>query len=164
MGGDWGWQGQSDRALDFPEDGEQEGVSPLGRARLRYNSVANQMEQSLNAKPFTALGNGGGATGGGSGTVPSTPYAVESNDQLVKIPGVVIGSAVFITLPLAADFSGRKIIFKNLELHPATFTTVSPTGGDTLDEGNFAGTIIGDFSSITLMSDGVSDWSLVGAV
>jgi hypothetical protein len=160
----WGWLGLGDRGFEFP-DGEDVAVSPDGRARIRYNRTTNQFEQSLNGAPYTALGNGGGAGGGGGVvTISSTPYAVQSGDQSIRIPGNTIGSAVSITLPLAATFPGRKIVFKNLQLFPATFTTVSTTGSDTLDLGFFTGVIAGDFSTITLQSDGVSDWNLIAAV
>lgn len=63
-GGDWGWQGVGNRALEFPEGGSA-GLSPAGRARLRYNPGTGQLELSTDGAVYTALATGG-ITGGGT--------------------------------------------------------------------------------------------------
>ena len=117
---------------------------------------------SVNGQPYAPIGSVVGAAA--VQTLAATPATVNAGVELVKIPGNAIGAAVFVGLPLAADNPGRRITFKNLQLFAATFTTVTTIGGDTLDLGFFTGVITGDFSAITMQSDGVSDWSLVGAV
>lgn len=57
---DWGWKGLKQRALEFPA-GLLAAVSPLGRARLRYNDNTNELEVSYNGAPYVPIGGVSGA-------------------------------------------------------------------------------------------------------
>ena len=61
-GGTFGFKGFKDRALEFPAGvvgALAVAVSPLGRARLRYNDTAKQLEQSIDGGAYTPLGGTG---------------------------------------------------------------------------------------------------------
>ncbi len=159
--GDWGWSGVGDRALEFPKGGEQVAVSPSGRARIRFNTTLNRLEQSINGADYIPFAGGAGLAG--IVRLDSATYTVQSGDETIVIPGDDIGAAVFVTLPLAITFPGRRITFKNLRLEAATSTTLVPVGSDTMDGGSFTGVVSGDFTAITLQSDGVTDWLVVSS-
>jgi hypothetical protein len=61
-GGTFGFKGFKDRALELPAGVTSQlsvDVSPSGRARLRYNDVLKQMEQSVDGGAYTPLGGTG---------------------------------------------------------------------------------------------------------
>lgn len=58
QGGTFGWNGASQRGFDFPAgvlNDFEVGVSPSGRARLRYNDVTKELELSVDGGSFSAL-------------------------------------------------------------------------------------------------------------
>jgi hypothetical protein len=62
----WGWVDQGVRALEFPagRDGAVDvGVSPVGRARLRYDAIADELQVSLSGAPYVTIAGAGGASG-----------------------------------------------------------------------------------------------------
>ncbi len=61
-GGNWNWQGEGKRGLEFP-DGEEVSVSPDGRARLRYNDRSKQFELSIDGGPYQTVATVGGGSG-----------------------------------------------------------------------------------------------------
>lgn len=160
--GSWGWSGLGDRALEFPENGEQVAVSPPDRARLRYNRVKNQLEQSLNGQPYAALGNSGGGAGSSIVTLSSTPYIVQPDDELVLVPGALLGASS-VTIPLAATFPGRSITIKNLDAG-GFLTSLALQGTDTIDTGAFVGVLAGDYTAITIKSDGGTGWYITSDI
>jgi hypothetical protein len=61
-GGTFGFKGFKDRALELPAGVTSAlavAVSPGGRARIRYNDVAKQLEQSIDGGAYTPLGGTG---------------------------------------------------------------------------------------------------------
>ena len=71
---DWGWDGAGDRGLEFPENGEQVGVSPSGRARFRNNTKARQVELSIDGAAYTPLA----LSGGGSGPLAQASWFIDA--------------------------------------------------------------------------------------
>lgn len=60
--GTFGFKGFKDRALEIPAgvtSAISVAVAPGGRARLRYNDVAKQLEQSIDGGAYTPLGGTG---------------------------------------------------------------------------------------------------------
>ena len=58
-GGTFGFEGFKNRALELPAGVTSAlavDISPGGRARLRYNDVAKQLEQSIDGGAYTPLG------------------------------------------------------------------------------------------------------------
>lgn len=106
----WSWQGLGKRALEFPKSGTQVSVSPLGRARIRYNDILNRLEQSLNGAAYVAIGGGSGVPGG-------VDTSIQYNDG-----GAFGGNANFTYDGTSATFEnnlllGDNIIFDNLSDH-----------------------------------------------
>jgi len=51
----WSWKGLLKRALEFA-GGSITSVAPIGRARIRYNEIKQQLEQSINGQAYAPLG------------------------------------------------------------------------------------------------------------
>lgn len=95
--GDIGYLGfGSTRAFELP-DGRFARTSPVGRARLRYNDVTGQLEQSLSGAPYVPLG-------GGPATLPPSEVAwVDSrsgNDATAQVGRIDLP---FATVQAAVD-------------------------------------------------------------
>jgi hypothetical protein len=54
----WGFKGIFERALELP-NGSMVGVSPSGRARIRYNDTLGDVEISVNGSAYTSWSNAG---------------------------------------------------------------------------------------------------------
>ena len=106
------------------------------------------------------------ATGGGGGglTIHSTSanYTILDGDGYDVI-NVTTGSSadVTITLPTAADNAGRKITITKADTG-TKFASLTPEGGNTV-RGLSTGIFVLDrYESISLISDGVSNWIIEG--
>jgi hypothetical protein len=54
----YGWEGIARRAWELP-DGQMEGVSPAGKARIRYNHATGDLELSTDGSAYTSWSNAG---------------------------------------------------------------------------------------------------------
>jgi hypothetical protein len=90
--GTFGFKGFKDRALELPAGVTSAiavDVSPSGRARLRYNDVAKQLEQSIDGGAYTPLG----GTGAGPWDQVGTDVFPDSTGWNVTIGGsAVVGT------------------------------------------------------------------------
>ena len=109
------------------------------------------------------------------GSIVSAPSTVQSYETIFAASSLVISNSdnfVFIsvdtnaarsvTLPLASSVSvGRFYIIKDEDgLADVNNITITPTGGDTIDKAATL-TVASPFSATHLISDGVSNWSLI---
>lgn len=87
----------------------------------------------------------------------TTTYVVALADFLVKCDAT--GGGFPVTLPPASDYAGRIINIKKID-SSANAITLTPDGTDTIETAATLPISV-QYVSITLISDGVSDWSII---
>ena len=124
--GTFGFKGFKDRALEIPAGVTSAlavAVSPLGRARLRYNDVAKQLEQSIDGGVYTPLG----GTGAG-------PWDQVGTDVFPDSTGwdVIIGAATVVGSEKLRVVGGDARLEAGLTVTGGSID-LDPTGGFNLD-------------------------------
>jgi len=90
-------------------------------------------------------------------TVTATDYAIFANTRPPAQNG--INSALTITLPLAADYPGRILVFKDGGGYSATNSiTIERAGSDMIDGSQTSVVISSNNDAITVMSNGGTMW------
>ena len=90
-------------------------------------------------------------------TVTATDYAIFANTRPPAQNG--INSALTITLPLAADYPGRILVFKDGGGYSATNSiTIERAGSDMINGAQTSVVISNDNDAITVMSNGGTMW------
>lgn len=90
--GTFGFKGFKSRALELPAGvtgGVSVEISPTGRARLRYNDVAKQIEQSVDGGAYTPLG----GTGAGPWDQVGTDVYPDSSSWNVVVGATTVSGA-----------------------------------------------------------------------
>lgn len=91
--------------------------------------------------------------------VTSTAYTVLSSDDVILVDAS--SAAVTITLPAVDDLAGKRIRIVKID-SSANIVTIEPDGSETLASAS-NDTIIYENGALELMSDGISNWEVVGA-
>jgi hypothetical protein len=108
-GGTFGFKGFKDRALELPAGVTSAlavAVAPGGRARLRYNDVAKQLEQSIDGGAYTPLG----GTGAGPWDQVGTDVFPDSTGWNVTIgAAAVVGTERLRVVGTDAGLGGIRI-------------------------------------------------------
>lgn len=91
-------------------------------------------------------------------SVSTTPYNVGATDSLIVVS--TAGGNVVVNLPSAALNAGRELIIKK-NTDDANTVTVIPNGSDAIDGQLSVGLPALMRSSLTVVSDGVSNWMVI---
>jgi len=89
----------------------------------------------------------------------AAPFTVEQAYGVYIVDTVTYGSAVSATMPLAAAHSGRQFVVKKND--GGHSVTIYPGGSDTINL-TTSHTISNPGEAVRFVSDGVSDWVIIG--
>ena len=114
----------------------------------------------------TSWANSGGGGGGGTAITGAftTNYNVSSSFDVMTIN--TSGSVVTASLLAASSYSaGQRLVFKDIAGSSSTNNIViKPSGSQTIDTSNTGVKIQNNFGSVTIVSDGVSTFHIIGVV
>lgn len=146
----WGFKALKQRGLEIPAGEALVDVSPVGRARIRYNQTTMQLEASLNGGAYVALSTGGGASPWlQAGTVVRLQTVTDD---------VVIGDTVLV--------AGEKLrVVGDTRIEGAAFVeSLSTPGGSGLDldissdGGSVSATVADNVASAFSVVEGVNSY------
>jgi len=93
-------------------------------------------------------------------TIAVSPFAagVDSGDAVILVN---TGAATLINLPRASENKGRAFYIKKIFLAGGA-VTITPTLGDTIDGLALNATIVAQYDSLLVVSDGGTGWWIIG--
>jgi hypothetical protein len=93
----------------------------------------------------------------------NTSYSANTSDYYIGVDTAVAGPTVTITLPTAvAANNGKVFIIKDEGGNCSVRNiTIAPSGSDVLDGSALGLTLVVNYESITVVSDGVGSWYII---
>jgi len=136
--GDWGWMGHKDRSLEFPV-GDNVGVAPRGRARIRFNRTLGRYEQSIDGAAYTIFGGTGicGVPTGRTAWVDSvngddaTGVAGDLTTPFLTIAAAIAAISALVPAPAAATPATVLVepgVYQEAALTIPSYVTLVSTG------------------------------------